>query len=245
MTKYALLVGINYTGSQVSLKGCNNDVVFMKDLLIEKLGYSSDCITSMTEKNTPSLQPTGINIMFELYKLVQRCHKQNVTNIFIFYSGHGTHKPDTDGDEEDGNDEYIAPMNYKDSLISDDMIFTCLSFLPKHVIVFNLFNCCNSGSILDLKYRYHNDVYYTVNNKNTPAKIVSISGCHDDDKSKCSKINGVWQGALTYAFIKTIRDNKDQSFCEIIKNIENILYPRFKQKPQLYFSEKGLDFTGF
>jgi len=245
MSKYALLIGINYQGSTVSLKGCNNDVVFMKDMLIDKLGYSSDCITSMTGKNAPNLQPTTINIMFELYKLVQRCHNQDINNIFIFYSGHGTHKPDNEGDEADGNDEYIVPMNYKDSLISDDMIFKCLSFLPDNIKVFCLFNCCNSGTMLDLKYRYHNEVHYTENNKNIPAKIVSISGCEDKEKSKCTKINGIWQGALTYAFIQTIKDDKGQSFSEIVKNIEKILYPRFEQKPQLYFSEKGLDFMGF
>ena len=47
--KYALLIGINYRGSPSELNGCINDVLKIKDELINKFGYESQNITLLTE----------------------------------------------------------------------------------------------------------------------------------------------------------------------------------------------------
>jgi hypothetical protein len=47
--------------------------------------------------------------------------------LFIHYSGHGGRTRDLDGDELDGWDEVIFPVDYKTSgIITDDVIISCL-----------------------------------------------------------------------------------------------------------------------
>ena len=44
--KYALLVGINYTGTPNQLMGCVNDAVNMRQQLIENHGFGTKSATS-------------------------------------------------------------------------------------------------------------------------------------------------------------------------------------------------------
>ena len=39
MSKFALLIGINYKGTSNELNGCINDVMNMRDVLIKHFGY--------------------------------------------------------------------------------------------------------------------------------------------------------------------------------------------------------------
>ena len=42
MSKFALLVGINYYNTNYQLYGCINDVIMMRKYLIEKRGYLNE-----------------------------------------------------------------------------------------------------------------------------------------------------------------------------------------------------------
>eukprot|EP00397_Hematodinium_sp_SG-2012_P068726 GEMP01113301.1.p1 GENE.GEMP01113301.1~~GEMP01113301.1.p1 ORF type:complete len:156 (+),score=25.10 GEMP01113301.1:116-583(+) len=55
----ALMIGCNYIGSKAALKGCINDVVNLKKLLMETWGWSEDDITTMTDTDTGSRKPTN------------------------------------------------------------------------------------------------------------------------------------------------------------------------------------------
>ena len=59
--KKALLIGINYVGTENELNGCINDVKNMKTMLIDKLGYKSQNITMLTDETTK--KPTKSNIL--------------------------------------------------------------------------------------------------------------------------------------------------------------------------------------
>ena len=54
-------------------------------------------------------------------------------SLFFLYSGHGSDKRDDDGDEVDGNDETICPVDYKSEgdIIDDEMNQILVQRLPK------------------------------------------------------------------------------------------------------------------
>lgn len=56
-------------------------------------------------------------------------------SLFLHYSGHGGQTPDKDGDEEDGMDECICPVDYKSAgtIIDDDLKALFSKKLPRGV----------------------------------------------------------------------------------------------------------------
>ena len=65
--KVALIVGINYTGTENELSGCINDAKNMEEFLL-KNGYNSEDITLLTDDTQTT--PTKENILIELYKMI-------------------------------------------------------------------------------------------------------------------------------------------------------------------------------
>lgn len=59
----------------------------------------------------------------------------------------------------DGYDEALVPVNYKQAgLIRDDDLFTALvGPMARGVTVTSLFDCCHSGTVLDLPYHFKAD----------------------------------------------------------------------------------------
>lgn len=66
--------------------------------------------------------------------------------IAIQYAGHGTSVKDLDGDEDDGYDEALCPVDFgTGSLILDDDLASIWDLIPDNVAVTLLFDSCNSG----------------------------------------------------------------------------------------------------
>src|SRR5690242_11993178 len=103
--KYALLVGINYKGSQNELSGCINDVTDMRAALIQYFGYAPEHITLISDDT--DIKPTRANILAQLALL---CSHADASQVFFHYSGHGSYVRDTNHDESDGRDECICPV---------------------------------------------------------------------------------------------------------------------------------------
>jgi hypothetical protein len=76
--------------------------------------------------------------------------------IHVHYSGHGAYVKDENGDEEDGYDETLVPVDYyKKGQITDDDVFKKLvSKMPEGATLTCLMDCCHSGTVLDLPYQY-------------------------------------------------------------------------------------------
>ena len=74
--------------------------------------------------------------------------------VFTHYSGHGGKLRDQDGDEADGYDETLVPLDYaKRGQIRDDDLYKELVLpLPAGVIMTSVMDCCHSGTVLDLPY---------------------------------------------------------------------------------------------
>lgn len=88
----ALLIGINYYGTNHELKGCINDAFNMKDYLVRDRGYSPAqhdmvMLTDAPENRGTPFFPTGANMMAAFQWLVTGNNPGD--SVFLSYSGHG------------------------------------------------------------------------------------------------------------------------------------------------------------
>jgi hypothetical protein len=158
MVKKALLIGCNYTGSSCALRGCINDVDNMKQFIINKFGYENKNITILIDslpKNSPFF-PNKNNIINEITKFTSTV--KDGDELVLHYSGHGTQLSDRNKDEEDKKDEAICPSDFKsdsDFIIDDDLYkYIIEPICDKNIKMTVIFDCCHSGTALDLKYQY-------------------------------------------------------------------------------------------
>lgn len=87
-------------------------------------------------------------------------HAQLTINLLeICSTGHGGRVKDEDGDEEDGYDETIIPVDFSTTgQITDDVIFAELvGRMPQGSTLMTLMDCCHSGTVLDLPYTFKAD----------------------------------------------------------------------------------------
>lgn len=235
--KYALLVGINYRKTRSELRGCINDVHAMKTHLLQKRGYKPENIVVLTEDEAKL--PTGINIMQELAKLILKAHTTHAKELWFHYSGHGSYTRDRDGDETDGRDETIVPLDYeRNGMITDDQLHDYLEHKPEGCKMYCIFDCCHSGTILDLKYQYSGNGQNRVENtkSNLTGDIFLLTGCMDTQTSADARINGKWAGAMTTSYLETI--TADIECEELLNKMRDYLKRNgYSQYPQLCCSE--------
>ncbi|CZS92586.1 probable Metacaspase-1 [Rhynchosporium graminicola] len=140
----ALLIGINYFGQRGQLRGCINDVKNMSSFLAENFGYKRDDMVLLTDdQQNPMSQPTKQNILRAMHWLVKDAR-------------HGGQTKDLDGDEEDGYDEVIYPVDFRQvgHIVDDEMHRIMVTPLHPGVRLTAIFDSCHSGTALDLPYIY-------------------------------------------------------------------------------------------
>lgn len=235
--KKALLIGINYLRDPNNqLYGCINDAIQLRNYLIDVLGYKEENITLLRD-DMPDLLPTGKRIITELVKLINESY--NCSELFFHFSGHGTNIVDSNGDEADGRDECLVPSDYRNGIITDDLLFEIIKGVKCRLIL--LMDCCHSGSVLDLKNAYAYD--YTkkdvvieqhsrkeINNPN----IIMFSGCRDNEYSMDSYFDkyNMPMGVLTNSIIEVMRNNKIRPlgvydfYCQLCECIKSKNYPQ-------------------
>jgi hypothetical protein len=239
--KFALLIGINYIGTQSELRGCINDIMNIKNILITKYGYTEENMRILTD-NTVN-KPTKANILQELTNL-QNLDRTKYKQIWIHYSGHGSYVFDNSGDELDGRDECICPIDYQDSgVIIDDVLFNIIKSI--RIETYIIFDSCHSGTAIDLPFTYDINVKTFKNNLKPKTKlsslaiqnpkIIFISGCKDDQTSADAYINFSSQGAMTASLLETLKFyNYKATMRQLIKNMRTYLQlNQFTQLPQL------------
>ncbi|WPH04298.1 Hypothetical protein R9X50_00718700 [Acrodontium crateriforme] len=151
----ALLIGINYFGQRGQLRGCINDVKNMSTYLNEHFNYKREDMVMLTDdQQNPMSQPTKANILRAMHWLVKDARAND--SLFFHYSGHGGQTPDLDGDEDDGYDEVIYPVDFRQAghIVDDEMHRIMVQSLPPGVRLTAIFDSCHSGSALDLPYIY-------------------------------------------------------------------------------------------
>lgn len=233
MTKHAFLVGINYIGTANELRGCINDVQAMKQQLIQHHGYLEENITLINDHT--ETKPTKHNILSILQTFT---HQENMTQFFFHYSGHGSYTQDTNRDEQDGKDECLVSIDL-DYILDDELK---VIFDKINAQIYCLFDCCHSGTSLDLgfQYAFMKHKWTSVGLSSGTQNILMISGCTDKQTSADAYINGNYQGAMTYAYITTMQRYQQQpSLLQLVLGMRNILRSgNFQQLPQLNSNKK-------
>jgi hypothetical protein len=173
--KRAVLIAISYSGTPQELFAPERDATAIYNLL-QREGYNTENILVLSEQN---VSPTHRNIL-QAWKWLYTdatassfsstavyVPTRKVLRAFVYYSGHGMQIPDSSRDEDDGKDECLIPLDYKQyGVLTDDVIKAHLvESLPSSSSLFTLFDACNSGSGCDLPwnyYRYSSPATYTV-----------------------------------------------------------------------------------
>lgn len=231
-SKKALLIGINYTGTQNELYGCINDVNSLKERIL-KQGFSDNNITILTDLTTK--KANRVNILEEIKNLL--LNSQAGDFLFLLYSGHGSYTRDRNGDERNGYDEMIVSCDLK-GILDDELKSLIQTYLKADVTLFALFDSCCSGSVLDLKYQYLDSLNYdkyTENSKDleTLGNVFMISGCTDEQQSADTFINNKATGAMTWSLLEGLKQKPNCSWRELIKTMRGLLKKsHYTQIPQ-------------
>jgi metacaspase-1 len=104
----------------------------------------------------PGRVPTRANLMRALRWLVDGASAGD--SLVFHFSGHGVQKLDRDGDEADGYDEALCPVDFEDPrggggvILDDEINATIVRPLGKGVKLHAIVDTCHSGTILDLPY---------------------------------------------------------------------------------------------
>lgn len=152
--KKALLIGINYFGQRGELNGCINDVRNVKNLIMGRGFHESDMVILTDDQRDPRYQPTRENIIQGMLWLVDGARPND--SLFFHYSGHGSQSSDHDGDEVDGSDETILPVDHKSAgqIVDDEMNALLVQQLPQGARLTAIFDSCHSATALDLPFVY-------------------------------------------------------------------------------------------
>ena len=235
----AFLEGINYTGTINELYGCINDTKNVQDLLKNKYNFTN--ITLLNDE-TPE-KPTKQNILNGLQTLLK--NTESGDTAFFMFSGHGTRTADLNGDEKDGQDEIILPIDgiTLDTCILDDELNKIIrNTLKPGAKLVALFDSCFSGTVLDLRYTYgYPD---NTNELETAGDVYMISGCTDQQTSAdtVAPVNGktMASGAMTYAFLTMIKETAIMG--DLVTKMQTFLKDNgYSQRP-LLSSGKNVDY---
>ncbi|MCX7012470.1 MAG: caspase family protein [Candidatus Sumerlaeota bacterium] len=141
--RYALLVGINKY-PECPLNGCVGDAERVEKLIQSKFDFTGADTLFLKDE-----EATRKGILAAIDKQLINKSKEGDTVLF-YYSGHGTSVPDVNGDEEDGMDEAICPIDCIEDfhkVILDDELGAIITKLDKRQVVF-IFDSCHSGTAL-------------------------------------------------------------------------------------------------
>jgi len=149
----AILIGINYVGQKGALSACHNDCSNIRDYLIEAQGFHPDEMLILMDDGKHTM-PTKKNIEEAMARLTLYAQPGDVN--FLSFSGHGGNVVDTSGDEDDGFDETLIPVDFAENgqIVDDDILRDFVKPMKKGVHTVVLMDCCHSGTVLDLPYYF-------------------------------------------------------------------------------------------
>ena len=253
--KKALLIGINYINDpDSSLQGCIEDVINMRNMLIDAYDYDvSNILTLRDDAIDPQHQPTRDNIINNFKKLANESHLLH--ELWIHYSGHGSllfgNKPIN---MNKNNENILVPQDYttKGFILDIELLAIVKTIKCKTIL---LFDSCHSGTMCDLPWaiEYKNPLNYTVTNINniviSNPNIFMFSGSKDSQTSVDSynRENQQYVGAFSNAFIHSLRKNRHnveykvlyQDICEYLIQLGFTQIPIFSsssKEPNLIFT---------
>ena len=217
--KLALLVGLNYPGDTTyMLNASYNDVLLVQKHLVDNEDFRNEDILILTDKNPQdtSFYATYYNIVTRIKEIIEFAKSDDL--IFFYFTGHGSQITDNNADEIDSKDECFIPADHTKNVITDDLIYDLFS--KANCSIMSMFDCCSSGSMSDLKYKYSLNPYTLINNLsiNDDSKdskdIVCLASSFDSKDSyeqvlptSLGKVK--WFSIYTYNIIRHLSTNEE------------------------------------
>ncbi len=229
INKSALLIGINYLNTENELQGCINDVNNIYELLKQ---YNFKSIKLITDNTL--IKPTRTSILNEFTNML--INSSSGDTLFLFYSGHGSYTIDINLNEKTGYDQMIIPIDLN-PIVDDELKLLINKYLKKGVLLIALFDSCFSGSVLDLQYEWmdsleSNNLTENIKENETTGNVIMISGCSDIQTSADAIIDNKGQGAMTWSFLKSYKENI--TWRQLLINMRDLLKNSgYSQIPQL------------
>jgi len=210
-----LFIGCRYPGSSAELAGCTNDLKQAIQTCQKLLGVRFKAIYIGVDDGTREdffdiqdrqnirvelFYPNRRNMESYYVRVLQEAAQDSF--IWLHFSGHGGNQRDENGDEDDGRDETVIPSDYeRNGVIVDDWLHDQIVQRNPDVSMVACFDCCHSGSMLDLEGWEQ-------------SKVVCMSGCQDDqtsaDCSPSDPTKGAY-GAFTTCLSRAILNMREES----------------------------------
>lgn len=244
-----LLVGINAYPNGAELNGCINDVVDVKQFFTTRLGFKESQIKILSDANA-----TTTNILEALNWLVADAKAGD--RRYFHYSGHGAEYVNPDAvDQPNHANQIICPVDFDWSpshMIMDVQLAALFVKFPAGVKFNWVSDSCNSGDLTRTMFKPKMRIrQYPI----APPQVVDlalkkvkkasrgmvsgvldvgfISGCKFDETSADAFINGRYNGAFTYYFLKVLDADLDKPLTVVVKNVnEQLRLSSFDQTPQ-------------
>jgi len=256
----ALLVGINQYSAPYALQGCVNDVMAMRSLLRDYLGFPASGILILKDK-----QATTRNILNGLRWLANI----NAGGIALFhYSGHGAQVLTSDPGEPDGLAECICPVDFNwtpQRMITDKQLVAALALLPSTAATNWLSDSCHAGGLdetdrgakslaTDKRTLRHMilppamaaEVERLRKKKKTKVRTMAkslkaaelavgfMAACRANQTASDTYEDGRWCGAFTWAFLKAVKANTRAALTDLCATTRSTLSKaRYSQAPQV------------
>ncbi|MBX3148958.1 caspase family protein [Candidatus Obscuribacterales bacterium] len=271
--KYALMIGINKYKSK-PLDGCENDTKAIKKVLVDKHRFKDDEHIKLLLSEQATKQAIIDAFKSQLTANAKRLKEERKTGIFVFqYSGHGSRVPDLSGDEADGFDETLCPVdvivNDQRNDLLDDTFNELLDELTRYTDnVTLIIDSCHSGTITrgftdEFKSRSleRPELEKQVASKtrgggtSPPEKLmvppgkkyVVLAGCMPDELSlESTDKNGVQHGLMTSALLTFLDTaNALTTYRDIWEKVDAAIKLRVNsQNPQIEGDMDRLLFQG-
>jgi hypothetical protein len=250
MTDKALIVGINkYPGAP--LNGCVDDIIDATSYVTDKqygINFDPRSVRLLTDARA-----TTTAILERLTWLVTDLKAGD--RILFWYSGHGAQVATRAGSGEvDGLDEVICPVDFDWSaahMIRDKQFHQIFSAIPAGVIACWVSDSCHSDDLErgmspgtsksypvpeDIKWR--NNVAQGAGIKvlapTAMPNIALIAGCKSDQTSADARIDGRYNGALSYYLLKELKAHPTLPMNQLITHVQTDLRDNhYEQIPQL------------
>ncbi len=251
--KRALLVGINYVGSGHELHGCINDSNNMKSFLTDR-GFTD--IRQVLEADA-----TTAGIVAALNSLVSGVVPGDV--IVFHYSGHGSQLPSSAQPDGYQEIICPVDLNWMDKVITDDTLRDIFNKVPNGVNTTVILDCCHSGTMLEQTGTLSTtkEIVPTVEapgsrfwapppgiaaqtagkpvvdwhtSRDVNATALLIAGCHANQTSADTILNGQPCGAATAALLKSANANSAISYRQLMNEmVDFMVQNKYTQVPEL------------
>jgi len=245
--KEALVLGVSdYMGTQSDLAGVKKDVPRIKKLF-EDWGFHVTVIQDAQSMDLESYLANYAKIL-------------GTEDSFIFYySGHGYHVKDRNGDESDGEDEALVLSDGRSNkLFIDDALFGYLNAIKAKKMI--ILDSCHSGTAFKTfgdkpkpKSIHDNEVSGVIKTRAFRPQESKISGANyivfaaaQDQEQSLDTSNG---GLFTNAFLNQFKNgDTSTAFVNIRQNMESEIIQYCKQRdskphhPKLSASDTNLKY---